>query len=87
MREEMSGGVCFKRVGFLDLTAAARHMHLGFTDFDLGEFRSGRFKNGIVGLAGLAGGKAVRDDRTGAVGELFVVGVVDVFDDSAHDEC
>ena len=81
MREEMSGGVCFKRVGFLDLTATPRHMHLGLADFDLGKLRSRRFKNRIVGLAGLAGGKAIRDDRTGAVGEFFVVGVVDVFDE------
>jgi len=32
-------------------------MHLGFADFDFWEFRSGRFKNGIVGLAGIAGGR------------------------------
>ena len=77
MREEMSGGVRFKRVGFLDLTTAPRHMHLGLADFDLWELRSGRFKNRIVGLARLAGGKAVRDDRTGAVGEFFVIGVAE----------
>ena len=87
MREEMSGGIRFKRVGFLDLATTARHMHLGLTDFDLGEFRSSRFKNRIVRLAGLAGGKTVSDDRTGAVGEFFVVAVAYVFDDSAHHEC
>src|SRR5690348_4074553 len=85
MRKEMSGGVCLERVGFLDLTTAAGHMHLGLADFDLGKFRSRRFKNGIVNLTGLAGGKAVRDDCTGAVGEFLVVGVADV-ENGAHTE-
>lgn len=87
MREEMGGGVSFKYVGFLDLTASARDMHLGLADFDLRKLCRGRLQNRIVSLAGLTGGKAVSDDRTGAVGEFFVVGVADVFDDSAHHEC
>lgn len=85
MREEMGGGIRFKRMGFLDLATAARHMHLGLADFDRGEFRGGRFENRIVRQAGFAGGKAVRDDRAGSVGEFSVVFVVDV-ENGAHTE-
>ena len=83
MSKEMGRRIGVERMTLLDLTAAAWHMHFGLPDLDARKFCGGFFENRIISLAGLAGGQSIGHDRTGTVGELFVVGVADV-ENGAH---
>ena len=43
----MRRGVGLEGVALLDLAAAARNMHLGFADFDVGKLSGGLFQDGV----------------------------------------
>lgn len=83
--KEVRRGVGLEGIALLDLAAAARDMHLGLADFDVGELGGSLYQDRIIGNAGIAGGEAIGDDRRGRVSELFVIFVSDVFNDSRHD--
>ena len=85
MCKEVRGGVGLEGMALFNLSAAARDMHLRFTDFYIGKLGGDFFQNGVVGLAGFTGRKAIGDDRGGCVGEFLVVFVSDVFDCSCHE--
>jgi hypothetical protein len=83
--KEMRRGIGLEGVALLNLAAAAWDMHLGLADFHVGKLGGGLYQDRVVSNAGLAGGEAIGNDRRGRVGELLVVFVSDVFDDSRHD--
>jgi len=84
VREEMRRRIGLESMGFLDFSATAGDMHLCLSHPNGREVGRSVLENGVIRFARLACGQSVGHDGTGTIGEIFIVGVADVFDDSRH---